>query len=163
MRLYGHSVEKSLRVVESLCMKERQVGLDGFVETLDRDAFLCYGYLWLMAASLSLLNKAVNTLSVCKLRRYVILYYAQYYTPAKVIHATTYRKPYITHLSPTKSLWVSEQNAQRQFTRLLLQCVTVWLRESSLWAPAPTYRPPNVWGCQNKTLNVSLPDCYCRA
>ena len=67
MRLYGHSAEKSRRVLESLCIKERHVGpygLNGFVETSDRDAFLCYGYLWLMAASLSLLNKAANTLSV---------------------------------------------------------------------------------------------------
>jgi len=53
---------RARRVLESLCMKERQVGLDGFVETSDSDAFLCYGYLRLMAASLSLLNKAVNTL-----------------------------------------------------------------------------------------------------
>ena len=90
-------------------------------------------HLWLMSASLSLLNKAVNTLCVCKLRRHVILHYVDttlVRLPANVIHATTYRKAYITHLSPTKSLGVSEQNAQRQFTRLLLRCVTVWLRET---------------------------------
>lgn len=42
-KLYGRSAEKSHRVLESVSMKERQVGLDRFVEISNRDVFLCYG------------------------------------------------------------------------------------------------------------------------
>jgi len=82
-------------------------------------------HLWLMAASLSLLNKAVNT-PLCA-----------------GSGAMSY---YITFILR----WYGSQ-------------LMLFMRPLTASHISPTYRPPKVWGCQNKTLNVSSPDCYCSA
>ena len=78
---------------------------------------------------------AAEPSSAYKLQRYVILHYA--HNTSVLLQLILFMRPLsashiaITHLSSTESLGVSEQNAQRQFTRLLLQCLTVWLCETT--------------------------------
>ena len=42
-KLYGESAKKEWRVLELVCTKDHQTGLDGFVETANQDALLCHG------------------------------------------------------------------------------------------------------------------------
>ena len=115
---------RARRVLKSLCMKERQVGLDDFVETSDRDAFLCYGYLAHVCFAVAAEQSCQHALCCASSR------------------ATSY---YITLILR----WYRTCTLQLMHTPL----------PQAIYHPL-IYRPPKVWECQNKTLNVGSPDCF---